>query len=126
MPDFALTLSDVCGRGVGPLSLALLPGEIAGVVGPAGAGKTRLLRLAGGLARRTAGDVRVCGMSPADLTVRQLIGYGSDHPAFPRSLTVEEVLLYCARLHCAQGNGGGRSPPRPARGGPGSAGPAPA
>ena len=110
MSDFALTLSDVCGRGVGPLSLALLPGEIAGVVGPAGAGKTRLLRLAAGLARRTAGDVRVCGMSPADLTVRQLIGYGSDHPAFPRSLTVEEVLLYCARLHCAQGNGGGRGP----------------
>ena len=66
MADFALTLSDVRGRGIGPLSLALLPGEIAGVVGPACSGKTRLLRLAAGITPRTTGDVRVWGMSLAD------------------------------------------------------------
>src|SRR2546428_1629153 len=48
MTDYALTLTDVTGRGLGPASIALLPGEIAGLVGPAGAGKTRLLRVAAG------------------------------------------------------------------------------
>src|SRR4051812_9638963 len=108
MADFALTLSDVRGRGIGPLSLALLPGEIAGVVGPACAGKTRLLRLAAGITPRITGDVRVWGMSLADPAARQLIGHASDHPAFPAALTVQEVLLYYARLHCASSNG--RSP----------------
>jgi len=113
MADFALTLSDVRGRGIGPLSLALLPGEIAGVVGPACSGKTRLLRLAAGITPRTTGDVRVWGMSLADRAARQLIGHASDHPAFPSALTVQEVLLYYARLHCASSNG--RSPRSVAR-----------
>src|SRR5256714_839114 len=113
MADFALTLSDVRGRGIGPLSLALLPGEIAGVVGPACAGKTRLLRLAAGITLRTTGAVRVWGMSLADPAARQLIGYASDHAAFPAALTVQEVLLYYARLHCAASNG--RSPRSVAR-----------
>lgn len=105
MADFAVTMSEVSGRGVGPLSLALLPGEIAGIVGPACAGKTRLLRLAAGITRLRTGDVRVWGVSLADPAARRLIGYASDHPSFPSSLTVEEVLLYYARLHCAAGSG---------------------
>jgi len=108
MADFALTLSDISARGLGPVSLALLPGEIAGLVGPAGAGKTTLLRLAGGVRRPLTGQVRAWGMSIADPGVRRLIGYSSDSPVYPPGLTVAEVLLYYARLHCAQSNG--RSP----------------
>ena len=108
MADFALTVSEVSGPGVGPLSLALLPGEIAGIVGPACAGKTRLLRLIAGITRATTGDVRIWGVSLRDPAARQVIGYAADHPSFPCSLTVEEVLRYFARLHCAAGNG--RSP----------------
>jgi len=105
MADFALTLSDISARGVGPVSLALLPGEIAGLVGPAGAGKTTLLRLVGGILRPVTGEVRVWGMSATDPGVRRLIGYSRDNPAFPSGLTVQEVLLYYARLHCALSNG---------------------
>ena len=108
MADFALTLSDISARGLGPVSLALLPGEIAGLVGPAGAGKTTLLRLAGGVLRPLTGQVRAWGMSIADPAVRRLIGYSSDSPVYPAGLTVQEVLLYYARLHCALSNG--RSP----------------
>jgi ABC-2 type transport system ATP-binding protein len=108
MADFALTLSDIRARGLGPVSLALLPGEIAGLVGPAGAGKTTLLRLAGGVLRPVTGQVRAWGMSIADPAVRRLIGYASDSPVYPSGLTVAEVLLYYARLHCALRNG--RSP----------------
>jgi len=51
MRDFALTLSDVSGQGLGPLSFALVPGEIAGLVGATGAGKTTLLRVVAGFLR---------------------------------------------------------------------------
>lgn len=109
MSDYALTVSDVSGRELGPLSLALLPGEIAGVVGPAGAGKSWLLRVAAGLLRPSTGDVRVWGMSVADPAARVLIGYASDHAVAPHALTVAEVLLYYARLHRACSNGVGRT-----------------
>jgi ABC-2 type transport system ATP-binding protein len=104
MADFALTLTDISGERLGPVSLALLPGEIAGVVGPAGAGKTRLLRVAAGTARPRTGDVRVWGMRVSDPTARRLMGYAGDNPAFPRALTVHEMLMYYARLHCGTSN----------------------
>jgi ABC-type multidrug transport system ATPase subunit len=104
MADFALTLTDISGERLGPVSLALLPGEIAGVVGPAGAGKTRLLRVAAGTMSPKTGEVRVWGMRVTDPAARQLIGYAGDNPAFPRALTVDEVLMYYARLHCGTSN----------------------
>ncbi|HLQ59093.1 MAG TPA: ABC transporter ATP-binding protein [Gemmatimonadales bacterium] len=104
MTDYALTLSDVTGRGLGPASLALLPGEIAGLVGPARAGKTMLLRVTAGASRPRTGEVRVWGMRVTNPAARQLVGYASDNPAFPHALTVQEVLMYYARLHCAASN----------------------
>ena len=104
MADFALTLTDISGRGLGSVSLALLPGEIAGLVGPAGAGKTRLLRVTAGAVTPRTGVARVWGMRVADPAARQLIGYSADTPTFPRGLSVQEVLMYYARLHCAAGN----------------------
>src|SRR6266550_1746093 len=101
MADYALTLSDITGRGLGPASLALLPGEIAGLVGPAGAGKTRLLRVAAGALKPRTGEARVWGVRVTHRAARRLIGYACDSPAFPRALTVEEVLTYYARLDCA-------------------------
>ncbi len=100
MSDFALTLTDISSERLGTVSLALLPGEIAGLVGPAGAGKTTLLRVAAGAVKPTTGEVRVWGMRVTDPAARRLIGYAADNPAFPRALTVQEVLSYYARLHC--------------------------
>src|SRR5206468_7356178 len=91
----------ITGRGLGPASLALLAGEIAGLVGPAGAGKTRLLRVAAGALKPRTGEARVWGVQVTHPAARRLIGYACDSPAFPRALTVEEVLTYYARLDCA-------------------------
>ena len=101
MSDYALTLTAISGDRLGPVSLALLPGEIAGFVGPAGAGKTKLLRVAAGAMQPKAGEVRVWGRRVTDPAARQLIGYAGDNPVFPGALTVQEVLSYYARLHCA-------------------------
>lgn len=101
MTDYALTLYDVAVRGLRGVSLALLPGEIAGVVGPAGAGKSTLLQVAAGCLRPARGEAWVWGARITELRVRRFIGYAPDHPAFPRALRVGELLLYYARLHGA-------------------------
>lgn len=101
MTDYALTLCDITGRGLVGVSLALLPGEIAGVVGPAGAGKSTLLRFAAGSLKPSAGEARICGVSAADPDARRLAGYCGDNPVFPRALTIRELLMYYGRLHGA-------------------------
>jgi lipoprotein-releasing system ATP-binding protein len=52
-------------------SLTLMPGEIVGLVGPSGSGKSSLLHAAGLLERPDAGEVVVCGAATRDLTDRQ-------------------------------------------------------
>lgn len=101
MTDYALTLCDITGRGLVGVSLALLPGEIAGVVGPAGAGKSTLLRFAAGSLQPSGGETRIGGVTAADSAARRLVGYCGDNPEFPRALTVRELLMYYARLHGA-------------------------
>ena len=90
MTDYALTLSEVCrAPALASVSLALLPGEIIGIVGPEGAGKSTLLRVAAGRLVPDAGTVRVSGRA----------GYAPESPVFPPALTVREVLAYYARFH---------------------------
>lgn len=58
-------------RGV---TLEVMPGELAAIVGPSGSGKSTLLHLAAGLERPTAGHVRIAGENIATLTDRALAG----------------------------------------------------
>lgn len=105
MTDYALTVTDVAcpfahGRGgLMDMSLALLPGEIAGVVGPAGAGKSTLLHVAAGRIAPPRGEIQICGMPPAHAATARLVGYARQNPAFPPAATVCELLDYYARLH---------------------------
>ena len=92
MTDYAVTLNEVSGPWpLDSVSLALLPGEIIGIVGHAGAGKTTLLRVAAGLRTPHRGTVSSCGQA----------GYAPEAPVFPPALTVHEVLGYYARFHTA-------------------------
>ncbi|HEY6852681.1 MAG TPA: ABC transporter ATP-binding protein [Gemmatimonadales bacterium] len=88
-------------RAVDGVSLALVPGEIVGLVGANGAGKTTLLRLAAGLLAPDSGVVTVLGGAPDGAVARRGVGYAPDGAVFPPALTVREVLGYYARLHSA-------------------------
>ena len=84
-PTGALALEQVAVRapGEGPVllrgvSLRLTPGEVLGVIGPSGAGKTTLARVAAGAITPDAGAVRLDGASLADWDSDRLgryIGY---------------------------------------------------
>ena len=76
-------------------------GSVTALVGPNGAGKTTLLQLAVGLARPSAGSVRVLGRSPrADASeVLPRVGFvAQDHPLH-RSFTVAETLKLGRKLN---------------------------
>jgi ABC-type multidrug transport system ATPase subunit len=106
MTAYALTLTDVSRafgavRALDAVSVALLPGEIAGLIGPTGAGKSTLLRVAAGLVAPDGGEARVAGIPAGTPAARRLAGYAPETAVFPPALTVREVLSYYARFHSA-------------------------
>lgn len=67
--------------------------EFLGLIGPNGGGKSTLLKLAAGLLKPDAGEVRVFGRPPA--AARDEIGYVPQFAGFPRDfpITVEQAVL---------------------------------
>ena len=59
------------------VSFAIRPGVVTGLIGPDGAGKTTLMRLAAGLLVPDAGRIRVLGMDATreSLAVQAALGY---------------------------------------------------
>ncbi|KAK3161287.1 hypothetical protein QOZ80_1BG0075180 [Eleusine coracana subsp. coracana] len=76
-------------------------GELVAIVGPSGAGKTTLLSVLAGSAdpaRVVAGEVLVNGRRMDAARFRRVSGYVPQDDALFPALTVEETLLYSARL----------------------------
>jgi len=74
------------------LDLAVGEGEVFGFLGANGAGKTTTIRCLAGLARPSAGTVRLFGADPRATAVRRRIGYLPENPVLPEHLTPVEVL----------------------------------
>jgi ABC-2 type transport system ATP-binding protein len=76
-------------------------GEMFGLIGPDGAGKTSTLRVALGLLRPAGGLVRTCGLDPlrqpAELSRR--IGYLSQRFSLYGDLTIDENVAFFAEIH---------------------------
>jgi len=89
------------------------PGELVAIVGPSGAGKTTLLSVLAGSAdpaRVAAGEVLVNGLPMDAARFRRVSGYVPQDDALFPALTVEESLVYSARLRLRlRGGGGGTS-----------------
>ena len=80
------------------LTIDVRQGEIFGLVGPNGSGKTTTLKLLLGLIKPTAGNVSVFGRGPNDVAVKKRIGFLPDGPYFYDYLNSYEVLDFYGRL----------------------------
>ena len=87
-------------RAVGPLSFSIDKGEIVGLLGLNGAGKTTALRILACDLLPSVGTVRVDGIDVVDQPreVRRRIGYLPDAPPLYGEMTVREFLVFVARL----------------------------
>jgi ABC-2 type transport system ATP-binding protein len=80
------------------VSFSVAPGSVFGFCGSNGAGKTTTMRIAMGLARADAGEVRWQGR-PLDQVLRRRIGYMPEERGLYPKMRVGEQLAYLARLH---------------------------
>jgi ABC-2 type transport system ATP-binding protein len=74
------------------------PGSMFGFVGSNGAGKTTTMRIALGLVRADAGEVRWHG-KPLDADARRRVGYMPEERGLYPKMKVGEQVTYFARLH---------------------------
>ncbi len=79
------------------VSISVERGEIFGLLGPDGAGKTTMMRMMAGIMSPTGGDI-IIGGKPVD-DVKTTIGYMPQRFSLYGDLTIEENLLFIASLY---------------------------
>ncbi len=86
---------------VDQVSLAIAQGEMFGLIGPDGAGKTTSIRMACGLLRADAGTIRVLGHDPVKQhrAVTADLGYLSQRFSLYGDLSIDENIAFFAEIH---------------------------
>ena len=85
------------------VDLEVEAGELVGLLGPNGAGKSTLVKIACGLVRATAGEMRVAGAPAGNRAARASTGYLAELFRFPGWARAEEVLALHQRLARSEG-----------------------
>ncbi|HOG27648.1 MAG TPA: ABC transporter ATP-binding protein [Vicinamibacterales bacterium] len=83
------------------VSYAVEPGEMFGLIGPDGAGKTTTIRLLCGLLRASSGSIRVLGQDPvrAHGAITRKVGYFSQKFSLYGDLSIDENIAFFAEIH---------------------------
>ena len=81
------------------LTFEVARGELYGLVGADGAGKTTALRVLAGLVLPDGGEARVLGEMPGSAAVRERVGLMPQQYSLYRDLTVAENLQFFSRLY---------------------------
>jgi ABC-2 type transport system ATP-binding protein len=88
-------------RALNQVNLSVTRGELFGLVGPDGAGKTTLIRVLAGLIGTSGGSVQVLGRDPLkDPALRDAMGVMPQHYSLYGDLSVGENMRFFARLYC--------------------------
>ncbi|MDR2114892.1 MAG: ABC transporter ATP-binding protein [Planctomycetaceae bacterium] len=85
-------------RALKALDLEIHRGEVFGLLGPNGSGKTTTIKLLLGLLFPTSGDIFVLGKSATDVAKNEKIGYLPEESYLYRFLNAEETLDFYGRL----------------------------
>jgi len=82
------------------VSLEVQAGEVMGLLGPNGSGKTTILRILTGYLRPSSGSARIAGLDVVNdsLRARARVGYVPEDAPLYGSMAVREFLLFMARL----------------------------
>src|SRR5580700_3407961 len=80
------------------LNLSIQRGEIFGLLGPNGSGKTTTIKLLLGLLFPTEGEAFIFGQPASDVRKNERIGYLPEESYLYRFLNAEETLDFYARL----------------------------
>ena len=83
------------------LNLQIASGEIIGLIGHNGAGKSTTLKMIAGLVEPTSGRVEVMGhdMLKESIKVKQKIGYLPEESPLYEAMTAEQYLLFFSELY---------------------------
>src|SRR5690606_533980 len=85
-------------RALNSLSLDVYKGEVFGLLGPNGSGKTTTMKLLLGLLFPTEGEINVLGAPATDVQKNERIGYLPEESYLYRFLNAEEPLAFYGRL----------------------------
>ena len=85
-------------RALEPLNLEVQRGQVYGLLGPNGSGKTTTIKLLLGLLRPTAGNAFVFGCDPGDRNAKHRLGYLPEETYLYKFLNAEETLGFYGRL----------------------------
>ena len=85
---------------VDDVSFQISPGEVVGLLGHNGAGKTTIMKMLTGYLEPSSGTVEINGLNIQDtaLQVQAQIGYLPESPPIYPEMTVTEYLAYAAQL----------------------------
>ena len=88
------------GRGAEDISFTLAPGEVLGLLGPNGSGKTTTMKAIAGLVRPSRGAIRICGIDALEHREAAMRHTGCliEAPALYEYLTAYENLKLAARF----------------------------
>jgi len=90
---------------VSGVTFDVVRGEMFGLIGPDGAGKTTTLRVVLGLLAPHGGTVRTCGLEPVgeSAALSRKIGYLSQRFSLYGDLSVDENVAFFAEIHGVRG-----------------------
>lgn len=90
-------------KAVNDLNLQILKGEVFGLLGPNGSGKTTTIKMLLGLLYPTTGRARIFGKSPSNVEVKSRIGYLPEETRLYQFLDSWETLDFYGRIFNLQG-----------------------
>jgi len=96
--DFKMGLRGLKLRAVDNLSLEIPRGQVYGLLGPNGCGKSTTLKIVLGLVAGTSGEITILGFPSATAEARRRTGFLPEAPYFHKFLSGRELVRYCAQL----------------------------